>query len=388
MDINSTNWLSAPTNRQAFWQVDRVLSVAHIASDPGAAIPFESKPMPQAALTLSGKNGGSASIDGFLDITHADAFIVLHKGKISHEWYTPGRSSNDKHIIFSVTKSVVGSLTGILVEQGRIDPEKLVSHYVPELHGSAFGDVRVREVLDMTVSLEFEEAYLDPDSIFARYRQSTGWSGPDSDATSPGMHKVLASIPRGRDAHGSVFSYLSPNSDVLGWVCEKAAEAPLASLISDLIWKPLGAESDAYITVDRFGAPRAAGGFGCTLRDMARFGECMRNEGRLHGKQIIPKAWVDDIAAGVNHDTWERSDMADWMPGGGYRNQWWLTNNANHAYFAAGIYGQWIYVDPVHEVVIAKQSARPVAPATREEFQYELRIFQEIASSTSAYFER
>jgi CubicO group peptidase (beta-lactamase class C family) len=105
----------------------------------------------------------------------------------------------------------------------------------------------------------------------------------------------------------------------------------------------------------------------------------MLNGGRLYDKQIIPGAWVDDIVEGVNSRTWANGSMWDWMPGGGYRNQWWLTNNANRAYFAAGIYGQWVFIDPAREVVIAKLSSRPVGPATKEEFQYELDVFQQIA---------
>lgn len=383
MKIDSTNWLDAPNNRQAFWQVEHVLSVAKVDNDPSAADHCQTKLMSPALFTVGGANGVASDIKDFLESTHADALIVLHKGAIAFEWYTPGRSHHDKHIVFSVTKSIVGSLTGILVEQGKIDVEQLIPYYVPELKGSAFDDVRVHDILDMTVSLDFQEAYQDPNSIFARYRQSTGWNGPDSEASNPGMHKFLASIRRGQKPHGSGFDYLSANSDVLGWICEKAANVPLSTLISQLIWKPLRPESDAYITVDRLGAPRAAGGFGCTLRDMSTFGECMRNRGRLHDQQIIPQTWVDDTVNGANPGTWENGSIPDWLPGGGYRNQWWLTNNANHAYFAAGIYGQWIFIDPVLEVVIAKQSARPVGPATKEEFQYELGVFQKIADRAS-----
>lgn len=383
MTINSTNWLDAATNRQSFREVDRFLAVARVEGDPQASSGFQADLAPADTFRLPGLNGGSMGIEGFLDTTFADAFIILHQGKIGFEWYAKGRSSKDRHIVFSVTKSIIGSLTGVLVEQGKIDVEKLVPYYIPEMSGSAFDDVSVRHLLDMTVSLAFEEAYLDPDSMFARYRQSTGWSGPDSEATSPGMHKLLASIPRGQEAHGRVFSYLSPNSDLLGWVCERATGVALSSLLSELIWKPLGTQADAYITVDRLGAPRAAGGFGCSLRDMARFGECMRNGGRLHDTQIIPEAWVADTRAGSENGSWERSDMADWMPGGGYRNQWWLTNNEHGAYFAAGIYGQWLFIDPVREVVIAKQSARPVGPATKEQFQYEVKVFQELANLSS-----
>lgn len=381
--ITSKNWLDAPSNREAFRKVEDVLSVVEVSNDPENKDAFEQLLVDPERLTLLNSDSAAVDIERVLESTYTDGFIVLRDGHISYEWYAPGQSISDKHIVFSVTKSLVGSLVGILVDQGLIDTQAFVPQYVSELVGSAYDQVRVRDLLDMTVSLEFEEAYLDHDSAYARYRESTGWCQSEVDRTPLGMHQFLAQIPPGNEPHGTRFDYLSVNSDVLGWVCERAAKDTLASLISSLIWKPMRAESSAYITVDRFGAPRAAGGFGCTLRDMARFGECMRNGGALGGSQIIPRSWVESTTGLGDGSAWKNGAMADWIPGGGYKNQWWLANDSNGAYFAAGIYGHWIYIAPARGVVIVKQSSRPQGPASKEEFQFDLSVFERVAKLVS-----
>ncbi|TDY15580.1 hypothetical protein B0G81_8646 [Paraburkholderia sp. BL6665CI2N2] len=376
--ITSADWLDVPTNRIAFRKIEDVLPIAKIDNGLSSQKNFEQRLIPSEFLSFQDSTG-VFSIEKFLEDTYTDGFLILHSGKIAYEWYTPTQSNSDRHIVFSVTKSVVGSLVGVLIDQGKIDPSEFVPHYVPELRGTAFDQVRVQHLLDMTVSLDFTESYLDPSGAYARYRRSVGWSGSEIDSTHSGMHAFLTEIPLKNQPHGSCFDYLSPNSDVLGWVCERAANGSLAALLSSHIWQPLQAESSAYITVDSLGAPRAAGGFGCTLRDMARFGECMRNDGNIDGRQIIPASWIERTIQRTDSQAWKAGAMADWIPGGGYKNQWWLTNNKNNAYFAAGIYGHWIYIDPTRGVVIVKQTSRPEGPATKEMFQYELGLYGKLA---------
>src|SRR5687768_1681572 len=142
-------------------------------------------------------------------------------------------------------------LAGILVEQGKLDPTALVARYVPEVAGSAYADATVRHVLDMTVSIDFDESYLDPNSAFARYREAMGWNPVDDPAKTPGLHPFIATLPRGKGQHGTRFHYISPNSDLLGWIIERAAGRRYADLMSDLIWKPMGAQHDAIVTIDK-----------------------------------------------------------------------------------------------------------------------------------------
>jgi CubicO group peptidase (beta-lactamase class C family) len=209
-------------------------------------------------------------------------------------------------------------------------------------------------VLDMTVSIDFDEAYLEPDSAFARYREAMGWNPAADPAKTPGLHPFLTTLPRGDGPHGERFHYVSPNSDMLGWIIERAAGRPYATLLSDLIWKPLGAAHDAYVTIDKVGAPRSAGGVCTTLRDLARFGEMLRRG----GEGIVPRDWIDDILENGDRGAWTRGEMSVLFPEGRYRSKWYLTGNAHGAWTGIGIHGQWLYIDPAAKLVIAKFSSQ------------------------------
>jgi CubicO group peptidase (beta-lactamase class C family) len=383
--LSLQNWLTPPVNRVAFRNVRDVLAVAEIANDAENIRPLVSAPVDEARLNFMDRERDVWTIHRFLEASNTDGMIVLLDGRIAFEWYTPGQSASDEHLIFSVTKSVVGSLAGILVQRGQLNPDSPVAQYVPEISGSGYDGAQVRDLLDMTVSLDFEEAYLTPDGPFARYRQATGWHETPAGGAALDMHSFLRGIRPGTLPHHERFDYLSPNSDLLGWVCERAGGLPLATLISVLIWKPMGAEAGASITLDRSGAPRAAGGLGCTLRDMARFGECMRACGAIGGHSVIPCDWVNDIRNGGSKDAWSRGALADWIPGGSYRNQWWITHDEIGAYFASGIYGQWIYICPTQGVTIVRQASPAVGPADKARFRFELEAFDSIARSVEGH---
>jgi CubicO group peptidase (beta-lactamase class C family) len=372
--VSLENWLTAPFNRTAFRRVREILPVAEIANDPSAISTLPVDLVAETALPVPARGGENWTLSQFLVRTYTDAFLILHEGRIAFEWYSPQQASSDEHLIFSVTKSLVGSLTGILVADDLVDPLAPVTDYVPELRGSGYDHARVRDLLDMTVSLDFAEAYLSPDSSYARYREATGWHQPRAGQPDLDMHTFLGTIAGNGGSHGRRFDYLSPNSDLLGWICERAAARPLVTLLSQHIWQPIGAQSNAFITLDRSGAARAAGGVGCTLRDMGRFGECMRMGGRVGDRQVIPEDWVKDIRTSGDKQAWTDAvgDAGKWIPGGCYRSQWWITNDAQDAYFAAGIYGQWIYISPSSHVVIVKQSSWPIGPADERRFRFEL----------------
>jgi CubicO group peptidase (beta-lactamase class C family) len=386
-DLSLDNWLTPPINRVAFRNVREVLPVAEIDYDDRNIRPLVSAPVDEARLSFMSGDGDVWTIRRFLEATSTDGMIVLLDGRIAFEWYTPGQQPSDEHLIFSVTKSVVGSLAGILVGRGQLDPTAAIALSVPEIAGSGYDGAQIGDLLDMTVSLDFEEAYLTPDSPFARYRQATGWHATPAGQVPLDTHSFLSEIRPGTVRHGARFNYLSPNSDLLGWACERAAGLPLAKLISELIWKPMGAQSAASITVDRAGAPRAAGGLACTLRDMARFGECMRTCGSVGGRRVIPCDWVNDIRKLGNRSAWDRGALADWIPGGSYRNQWWITNDERGAYFASGIYGQWIYISPAQGVVIVRQASPAVGPADKKRFRFELEAFDSIARNIEGHGE-
>jgi CubicO group peptidase (beta-lactamase class C family) len=181
-----------------------------------------------------------------------------------------------------------------------------------------------------------------------------GWNPVPDPATALDLHRFLTTLPRGAAPHGDRFHYVSPNSDLLGWIIERAGGRRYADLLSDLIWKPLGAAQDAAVTIDQAGAARSAGGICMTLRDMARFGEMLR----LGGGGIVPRGWIEDILANGDRGAWLKGDLAYMLPQGRYRSQWYLTGNDHGAWCAIGIHGQWLYIDPAAKLVIAKLSSQ------------------------------
>ncbi|TJW95488.1 MAG: serine hydrolase, partial [Mesorhizobium sp.] len=140
----------------------------------------------------------------------------------------------------------------------------------------------------------------------------------------------------------------------------RASGQRFAELMHEKLWLPLGAMSEASVTVDMAGTARAAGGISVTPRDLARIGEMMRQGGMANGRRIVPEAWVrDTVSTGGDAEAWQRGAMAFLFPQGRYRNKWYQTGAASGAFCGIGIHGQWLYVDPKAEVVITKMSSQP-----------------------------
>jgi CubicO group peptidase (beta-lactamase class C family) len=347
-----SNWRIAPHNRWSFNHVDELITTQAIFH--GQAAPLSAG----AELNLKTLKLATGTVSEFLERSSTDGFIVLHRGKIVAE-ALPNMAPSTRHILFSVSKSVTGTLAGVLVAEGLLDPDAPVLKYLPEVKGSAYGDCTVRNVLDMTVDLNFEENYLDTKGDFARYRVATGWNPPNPDLTTGGLHEFLATVKPAQSRHGEKFVYVSPNSDLLGWILERAGAKPFAKLLSEKIWTPMGAEAGAFVTVDSKGGARTAGGINTTLRDLARFGELMRNDGKANGKQIVPATWVKDIRENGSREAWARGSMVNMFSNGSYRSKWYKANDADGSFYAIGIHGQWIYVNPAAEVTAVKFSSQP-----------------------------
>lgn len=358
--VTLANWRQPPFNRWSFRNVRQILPTAAIHRANGVASVLGRDPHAVERVGFRGPEGKEWTVGRMLAATCTDGFLVLQRGRVVAETYAAGQRPETPHIVFSVSKSMTGSLAGVLVERGQLDPDAPVTRYIPEVAGSAYGDCSVRHVLDMTVSTTFVEDYLDTTGDFARYRLATGWNPLGAGVEPLDLRGFLVSMKRGEGVHGEKFHYVSPNADLLGWILERASGVPYVELLSDAVWRPMGAEFDAYVTVDRLGAPRTAGGICVTLRDLARFGELMRRGGVAQGRQVLPKSWVDDIRTRGDAEAWRLGSSFGFLPGGRYRSQWYATGNAHGAFCAIGIHDQWIYVDQEAELVMVKQSSQPV----------------------------
>lgn len=295
-----------------------------------------------------------------LAANYTDGIVVLHQGRIVYERYFGVLQADGQHGAMSVTKSVVGTLGAMLVAEGRIDANKKVADYVPELAQSAFGNATIRQVLDMTTGLKYSEDYADPNAEVWAHAQAGSPLPKPKDYSGPrSYYEFLQTVqPQGR--HGEAFGYKTVNTDVLGWVIARVTGRNVAELLSERIWRRLGAEQDAYFTVDSIGTPFAGGGLNTGLRDLARFGEMLRNNGRFNGQQIVPKAVVDDIRRGGDKEAFAKANYS-LLPDWSYRNMWWVTHNEDGAYTARGVHGQTIYIDPKAEMVIVRYASNPVA---------------------------
>jgi len=360
--VTLANWREAPFSRWAFHHVREIVPTARIACDPAnvAVLPESGSGEDVLDVAFTDPGGINWSIRNLLPESFTDSFIALRRGAPLLEWQGPHCAPGEPHIIFSVSKSLTACLTGVLVGDGMIDPDLPVTAYVPEATGSAYGDCTVRHVLDMSVGIEFEESYLDTTGAFEQYRRATGWNPAMDEAEAVGLRQFLTTLTRDGHAHGEMFHYVSPNSDMLGWIVERASGRRFSELFSDLIWKPLGAASNCYITLDRFGAPRSAGGMCVTASDLARFAEMMRRGGEANGRQIIPQNWVEDTTHAGSREAWMRGATSYMFPNGRYRSKWYQTGNERGAYCAIGIHGQWIYVDSVAEMVFVRLSSQPL----------------------------
>ncbi|MDB5616096.1 serine hydrolase [Tardiphaga sp.] len=354
--VSLSNWRKAPFSQWAFRNVRRVLPTANIA---GAAqpVPFESELQDVGQTRFKGADGRDTTIAAALPATSTDALVVLRRGKIAAEWYGAGMSATTPHIVFSVSKSICGTLGGILVERRELDPDHLVTEYVPELAASVYGgDCTVRHLLDMSVGISFTEDYVDPKSNVVRYRHAAGWDPLPAGEPPIDLRSFLAQQQPDGNAHGSLFHYVSTNTDVLGWVYERACDRPYADILSDYLWAPMGAEHDAYITVDSRDAMRAAGGICATPRDIARFGEMIRRRGVANGRQVVPGVWIDDINQQGDAAAWARGEFAELFPNASYRSQWYRVDRERNVLMAYGIHGQIIYINPDAETVIVRMA--------------------------------
>lgn len=353
--VTLANWREAPYSAWAFHHVRELIPTAAIAVRPTAPQPAPGPALDLSDVGFEDGQGRSWTLAALLDATATHAFLVLRRGRIVHEVYAPGYDPGYPHLLFSVSKSITGALAGCLVSDGAIRPQDRVVDHVPETTGSVYEDCTLRHVLDMTVSMDLEENYTDPDSDYMRYREATGWNPPRAPAD---LVSFLSTIRGGSERHGACFRYRSPNSDLLGIVLERTAGQPFADLLSERIWQKLGCAGPADVTVDRLGAPRAAGGISTTARDLALFGEMIRCEGTHDGAQVVPSDWIEDIRTAGDPEAWADGDYSYLIPGGRYRSQWYATAGAQPALCAIGIHGQWLYIDPASETVTVKLSAQ------------------------------
>lgn len=359
--VKLANWRKPPFNRWAFSHVCELVPSAPIRRDEAGIRPFaEGAPADLRGFALAEEG---LDFQGWLDATYTDAILILKNGRILHEAYAGEMDRRQRHILMSVSKSVLGLLAGVLTDKGVFDPAALVTSVIPEVAGTAYDGATLRDLLDMRVGVKFDENYQAAGGPIIEYRKAQLWDPLAIGEAPKDLRGFFPCLTETDGAHSDRFHYASPNTDLLGWVIERLSGRRYADLVSELIWKPMGAEEDAYITVDRLGAPRCAGGFCASLRDLARLGRLLATGGRAGDRQVVPEAWVQDILTAGDTGAWDRGDFIDLYPGARmhYRSKWYVEHGANPMVFGLGVFGQNVFVEPASDLVIAKFSSQPVA---------------------------
>jgi CubicO group peptidase (beta-lactamase class C family) len=358
--VTLANWRSPPFNRWAFNHVSELVPCAFVRA-AASATPLEADGRSLAGFRLS-HQGGSYGFDDWLEKTFTDSVVVLKDGKVLFETYAESQSPAIPHIWMSVSKSVLGLVAGIVAGRGQLDVDAPLTEVIPELEGTAFAGATVRDALDMRVGIRFDEDYLATGGAIIEYRKSHLWEPVPVGESPTDMRSFLRTLAGREGEHTGRFHYVSPNTDLLGWVLERATGTRYADLVSETLWQPIQAERDAYITVDRFGAPRCAGGFCATPRDMARIGRLLVTGGRHGGVQVVPEGWIQDIVDFDGAAVWKTGDFFDLFGGAQmhYRSQWYVLRGERPMVFGVGVFGQHVFIDPAADLVIAKCSSQPL----------------------------
>ncbi|MCG6557597.1 beta-lactamase family protein [Ruegeria sp. 1NDH52C] len=364
------NWRTRPYSAWAFHHVREIVPSALIANAPGDVWALE-----QGAPLLS-----EDMLNDILAPTCTDALVVLHRGRVVHEVYRNGMGADDPHILMSVSKSMLGLLAGILADKGLLDLNAAITDYVPELAATAYAGATVRQALDMRVGVAFSEDYTATTGPIIAYRKAANWNVVEPGDTVPDLRGFQQMLTERDGPHGGRFHYVSPVTDLLAWVIERAAGRRYADLMSEHLWRPMGAQQAAYITVDRIGGPRAAGGMCVTARDLARVGQLICQGGaRADGRQVIPADWLDDIATQGDPEAWATGDFADRFPEYDmvYRSKWYVHPGAKPLIHGMGIHGQYLFADPARDLVVAWMASES-DPTSDRAFGLRYRLIEQL----------
>lgn len=340
-----------------FWkreQITRLLAVNSLFSEEKIVANFSNMNVAFLSTPVPRGNGATAELPYGPDATLPDpvnawitardvtGLVVLKDGEIVHESYYKGTEPDDLRISWSVAKSYLSALIGVLLEEGAIgDLDDPVIEYAPALRGGAYDGARIRDVLNMASGVTFDEDYLDPKSDINRMGRVLALGGS--------MDDFAASLQDRFAEPGTQWKYVSIDTHVLSMVVRGATGQPIADLLSEKIIAPMGLEHNPYYLTDGFGTAFVLGGLNLSTRDYARMGQMYLQNGAYNGQQIVPADWV--AASTIPSAPTQDGEI-------GYGYQWWIPKGAQTGEFMArGVYGQYIYINRARGIVVAVNAA-------------------------------
>ncbi len=353
------DWDRSPWNRWSFQHVRDILPTAEVWRGPGPHSVFPQVPQDLGGIAFKRSLGSESTVEAFLDESYTDGFLVLHRGRIICERYFNGMSERTLHLSQSVAKSVTGTAAGCLAALGVLDPNALITNYLPELAATAYQGATVRTGSRHDIGRAFQRglhrSLLGNGQGRCGIRLEAGASGGrkfsgDHVGTHPVAHHARACTWR--------VLRLSLDRDRRAGLLHGARQwkTPAAACLG-ILWRPMGAVESACFTLDRAGYALADGGLNATLRDYARFGALYLNRGALNGRQIVPEAWIKATQSGDHSLFGEPYKLT--TPNGAYRNQFWIEDVSRPVIMCRGVFGQLIYIDPARDLVVVKLSSWP-----------------------------
>ena len=362
--VTLATWRTPDVIATAFRTVPDFIPTARIAAAPGAPSDLPEGPMADfGAFDVALAPDRHFDLPALLAATATNAFLVLQHGRIVHESYGNGLDAETPHIVMSMSKAVTGLVASLLGKAGTLDLEAPVATLVPEIADTSWRGATVRHLLDMRAGAALDAATL------AAYAAATGWEALPAGAPPADLARFFAGMAPVSGAHGGAFRYDSANTDLLGLALERATGRSYAQLASELLWQPMGAAHDAFITVDSRGAARCSGGVCATPRDVARLGQLVLDGSRRGPHQVVAQSVIDDLWTGGDAGAWRAGQFGASFGAMGlgttrYRNGWYIVDGPPRLLFAMGIHGQNLFVVPDHGLVIVKLSSlvTPIDP--------------------------
>ena len=322
---------SQPQRDAAFRALDRLPFLAKARAVPAGGKPL---PLPEGApLKLP------LDVDAYMAGQRSAALLVVHDGRTRLERYGLGFDAAGRWTSFSVAKSITSTLVGAALRDGHIrSMDDKVSDYIPQMKGSAYDAVSVRQLLTMTSGVRWNEDYADPDSDVARFNKHQPEEGVDA------LVSYLRRLPR-EAPPGTRWNYSTGETNLVGILLAQATKKPLADYLSEKIWAPAGMEQQATWILSRTGQEISGCCLQAATRDFARFGLFVLQGARIGGQPIVPEGWLAEATS-------TRTGIG--QPGRGYGYQWWTYDDGSFA--ARGIFGQGIFIDPKRGLVIASNA--------------------------------
>ncbi len=339
--------LNMPTNKDVLFWSTQQRDATFRALD---RIPFLSK----SRKITAGKNvyplpvgeplGAGVDVDSYMKDQRAAALLILQDGKIRFEKYGLGFGPDGRWTSFSVAKSFTSTLVGAAIKDGYIKSiNDKVSDYIPDLKGSVYDDVTIKQLLTMTSGVKWDENYGDPKSDVALFNAHK--AEPGVDVTVSYMRKLKRDVPP-----GTKWVYKTGETNLIGVLVSSATKKTLSDYLSEKIWQPFSMEYDASWLLGSTGHEISGCCMQASTRDFARFGLFILGGGVAGGKPVLPDGWIAE--ATTKYADTNRAEH-------GYGYQWWTFSDGSFA--ARGIFGQGIFIDPKRKLVIASNSNWPQA---------------------------